>query len=39
MGHIARNCPHAKYQIIKGKHKRHHDHAAKDNEPVQKKEK
>jgi hypothetical protein len=39
MGHIARNCPHIKDQIRKGKYKRHHAHAAKDNESVQMKEK
>jgi hypothetical protein len=39
MGHIARNCPHIKDQIRKGKYKRHHAHAAEDDEPIQKKEK
>ena len=38
MGHIVRNCPLIKDQIKKGKNKRHHAHAAKDDEPVQKKE-
>ena len=32
MGHIARNCPHAKYQVKEGKNKRYHSHAAKDDE-------
>ena len=37
MGHIARNCLQVKDQIRKGKNKRHHAHAAEDDEPVQKK--
>ena len=39
MGHISRNCLHAKDQIRKGKYKRHHAHAAEDDEPIQNKEK
>jgi hypothetical protein len=39
MGHIARNCPNAKDQVRKGKNKRHHAHAAEDDEPVQKRAK
>ena len=34
MGHIARNCPLIKDQIRKGKNKRHHAHAAEDDEPA-----
>ena len=37
MGHIARNCPHAKDQVKKGKNKRCHAQVAEDDEPVQKK--
>jgi hypothetical protein len=37
MGHIARNCPLMKEKIRKGKNKIHHAHAAKDDEPAQKK--
>ena len=33
---MARFCPHAKYQGKKGKFKRHHAHAAEDDELVQK---
>ena len=36
MGHSARNCPHAKDQVKKGKKKRYHAHTTKDNEHVQK---
>ena len=38
MGHIARNCPLIKDQIIKRKNKRHHAHATEDDELDQKKE-
>ena len=38
MGHIARNCPLIKDQIRKGINKRYHTNAAKDDEPIQKKE-
>ena len=38
MGHITSNCPQVKYQIRKGKNKIHHAHAAKDDEPILKKE-
>jgi hypothetical protein len=33
MGHIAINCPNSKGQVRKGKYKRHHAHAAEDDEP------
>jgi hypothetical protein len=33
MGHIAINFPHSKDQVKKGKYKRHHAHAAYDDEP------
>ena len=36
MGHVAGFCPHAKDQGKKGKFKKHHAHAAEDDEPVQK---
>jgi hypothetical protein len=39
MGHIARNCPHSKDQVRRGKYKRHHAHATKDDELDQKKSK
>ena len=39
MGHIARDRPHIKDQIRKGKYKRHHAHATKDDEPDQKRTK
>jgi hypothetical protein len=35
MGHIAINSPNSKGQVIKGKYKRHHAHAAEDDEPNQ----
>jgi hypothetical protein len=37
MGHIARNSPYIKYEIRKGKYKRHYAHVAEDDEPVQNK--
>jgi hypothetical protein len=39
MGHIAINYPHSKDQVRKGKYKRHHVHATKDDEPDQKRAK
>jgi hypothetical protein len=39
MGHIARNCPLIKEQIIKGHNKIHHDHATKYDEYAQKRTK
>jgi hypothetical protein len=39
MGHIARNYPHIKDKFRKRKYKRHHAHAAEDDEPVQRKAK
>jgi hypothetical protein len=36
MGHIARNCPNAKDHVKKGKNKRHHAHAAEDDESIPK---
>ena len=36
LGHIARNCPHIKDQIRKGKNKIHHAHDAEDDEPMRK---
>jgi len=36
MGHIAKFCPCAKEQTNKRKSKRHHAHAAEDDEPVRK---
>jgi hypothetical protein len=39
MVHFARNCPHIKDQIRKGKYKRHRVHAIEDDENVQKKSK
>jgi hypothetical protein len=35
MGHIAMNCPNSRDQVRKGKYKRHHAHAAEDDEPDQ----
>jgi hypothetical protein len=35
MGHIAINFPNSKGQVRKGKYKRHHAHAAEDDEPDQ----
>ena len=32
MGHIAINCPNSKGQVRKGKYKRHHAHAAEDDQ-------
>jgi hypothetical protein len=39
MGHIARNCPLIKEKIRKRQNKRHHAHAAEDDEPAQKRTK
>lgn len=38
MGHMARFCPHTKDQGKKSKFKKHHAHAAEDDEPVQKRQ-
>jgi len=38
LGHIQRFCPHAKEQGKKGKFKKHHAHAAKDDELVQRRQ-
>jgi hypothetical protein len=32
MGHISINCPNSKGQVKKGKYKKHHAHAAEDDE-------
>jgi hypothetical protein len=39
LGHIARFCPNSKDKVRKGKYKRHHAHAAEDDEPDQKRAK
>ena len=38
MGHIARNCPHAKDQVNKGNNKRYHAHPIEYDAHVQNKE-